>query len=70
MSARPIRLSGRFVEASQDGRSYRAWVPDQLPPEIEFDGALASSLAYAAGALGELAGTGRNLANPHLLLPS
>ncbi|HET7182684.1 MAG TPA: Fic family protein [Candidatus Limnocylindrales bacterium] len=59
---------GQFVEASQDGIDYRAWVPAALPPSIAFDASLAAALADAAIALGELAGTGRNLANPHLLL--
>jgi len=59
---------GRLVSASQDGHDYEAWVPDPLPPTVEFDSEMATRLADAAGALGELAGTGRNLANPHLLL--
>lgn len=59
---------GQPVAASQDGHVYQAWLPNPLPPKIEFDAALASHLGDAAGALGELAGTGRNLANPHLLL--
>lgn len=68
MSAQASKLPGHFVAASQDGHDYQAWVPDPLPPAIVFDPTLASRLGDAAGALGELAGTGRNLANPHLLL--
>ena len=68
MNDRSHRLPGRCVAASQDGHDYQAWVPDPLPPELEFDAAMARRLATASAALGELAGTGRNLANPHLLL--
>src|SRR4051794_10585959 len=64
----PTPRPGRIVEASQDGHDYEAWVPDPLPPELDFDATLATVLADAAAALGELAGTGRNIANPTLLL--
>jgi hypothetical protein len=59
---------GREVSASQDGRDYLAWVPAPLPPEIHWDGTLANILAQAGHSLGELAGIGRNLPNPHLLI--
>lgn len=59
---------GRSVEAKQDGIDYTAWIPAPLSPAIEFDAELARALSNAAGSLGELAGTGRNLPNPHLLL--
>ena len=59
---------GRSVSSSQDDREYSAWVPAPLPPVIQWDGTLASALAQAGHSLGELAGIGRNLPNPHLLI--
>lgn len=59
---------GRSVKAEQDGRAYSAWVPDPLPPSVDLDATLARALESSSAALGELAGTGRNLPNPHLLL--
>jgi Fic family protein len=57
-----------LVRATQDGLAYSAWLPSPLPPRIEFDAQLAGGLADASAALGELAGVGRSLPNPHLLL--
>lgn len=45
----------------------RAFVPDDLPPEIDL-AALALPLAEARGALGELRGACRRLANPYVLI--
>jgi Fic family protein len=56
------------VRAQHDDQEYWAWVPEPLPPTLEFDSVLATELADAAGAVGELAGTGRNIPNPHILL--
>ena len=47
---------------------YRAYVPDPLPPPIDWNAELASALSAADRAVGRLAGEGRQLANPHLLI--
>ncbi len=47
---------------------YEAYVPDPLPPEIELTPALLRSLSDADRLLGKLAGEGRALRNPHLLM--
>ncbi|WP_018352246.1 Fic family protein [Longispora albida] len=48
-------------------RGYRAFVPPPLTPEIQIDYELMVRLSSADRALGELAGLGRGLPNPHLL---
>jgi len=47
---------------------YHAYLPDPLPPPIVWSAALASSLSRADLAVGRLAGEGRRLPNPHLLI--
>jgi Fic family protein len=47
---------------------YRAYVPAPLPPPLAWDTTLAARLSEADRALGQLAGEGRRLPNPHLLL--
>jgi Fic family protein len=47
---------------------YRAYLPGPLPPPLAWDAALASRLSEADRAVGRLAGEGRRLPNPHLLL--
>jgi|SRR5579862_1409577 len=47
---------------------YRAWVPAPLPPPIEWTAELAATLSAADRAVGRLAGEGRRLPNPHLLI--
>ena len=47
---------------------YRAYVPDPLPPPLAWDAALAGQLSAADLAVGKLAGEGRRLLNPHLLI--
>ncbi len=59
--------NGRFVTASG---AYRAFVPDPLPPPIEWTSEILAALSSADRSLGRLAGAGRGLPNPHLLLPS
>jgi len=49
-----------------DGR-YLAFVPPPLPPRFELDPTLIRKLSDADRAIGELAGLGRSLPNPHLL---
>jgi Fic family protein len=47
---------------------YRAYVPDPLPPPIAWSTELATGLSAADRAIGRLAGEGRRLPNPHLLI--
>jgi Fic family protein len=47
---------------------YRAYVPEPLPPPIEWSAGLAAALSAADRAVGRLAGEGRRLPNPHLLI--
>ncbi len=47
---------------------YWAYVPDPLPPRIEWTVGLVTALSAADRAVGRLAGQGRGLPNPHLLI--
>ena len=47
---------------------YRAYVPAPLPPPLTWDERLTVSLSSADRAIGRLAGEGRRLSNPHLLI--
>ena len=47
---------------------YVAFVPDPLPPVLEWTGPLVSALSAADLAIGRLAGEGGRLPNPHLLI--
>src|SRR5205809_5403846 len=47
---------------------YWTYEPAPLPPELHFDLELVRQLSEADRALGELAGVGRRLPNPHLLI--
>ena len=60
-----IHGSGRLVRCSG---GYQAYVPDPLPPDLEFSPALLRSLSDADRLIGKLAGEGRSLQNPHLLM--
>ena len=56
---------GRLV-LTDDG--VPAYVPNPLPPKLVLDTAAGNLLADAMRAVGELAGVGRQLPNPHLLI--
>lgn len=60
--------AGRLVKIGQGEAAYWAFVPHPLPPSIAWNVELASHLSRADRALGELAGLGRSLPNPHLLI--
>lgn len=60
--------NGRVIQAWADQRPYWAFVPTPLPPQIGWDLELSSTLADASLALGELAGLGRTMPNPQLLI--
>ena len=47
---------------------YSAYLPAALPPPIAWDERLAAALSAADRAIGRLAGEGRRLPNPHLLI--
>lgn len=47
---------------------YRAFIPNPLPPHIDFDKEIMYLLSEADRLLGELSGTGRLISNPYLLI--
>jgi Fic family protein len=57
--------SGRLTRASS---GYWAFVPNPLPPKLEWDNALVSLVSRADIAVGTLSGLGETLPNPHLLI--
>src|SRR5712691_8760128 len=59
------RPHGRRVKAVG---GYPAYIPDPLPPAIRWSTTLASRLSEADRAVGRLAGEGRRLPNPHVLI--
>jgi cell filamentation protein, protein adenylyltransferase len=61
----PASASGRAIRTPE---GYLAFVPDPLPPRIEFGDRLVRALSDADRAIGRLAGEGGRLPNPHLLI--
>ena len=57
--------SGKLVHAIGE---YWAFVPNPLPPKLDWSDALVSLTSKADLALGTLSGLGENLPNPHLLI--
>lgn len=57
--------AGRLVRATS---GYWAYVPNPLPPSLEWDAALVSQISRADLAVGTLSGLGETLPNPHLLI--
>ena len=57
--------AGRVVKTHT---GYSAFIPAPLPPKLEYDNGLVLLLSQADTALSELAGVGRLLPNPHLLI--
>lgn len=60
--------SGTVIPAGEGKGRYSAFVPSPLPPKISLDLELLKSLSEADYALGQLAGLGRNIPNPALLI--
>lgn len=58
-------VSGRHVRCPE---GYTAFVPDPLPPLLEWTPQLVRALSDADRAVGRLAGEGGRLPNPHLLI--
>lgn len=56
---------GRLAKTPQD---FWAFIPNNLPPDLKLEWPLAMALSEADRALANLAGTARNLRNPHLLI--
>jgi Fic family protein len=57
--------AGRWIKTLE---GYRAFQPHQLPPEIAWTPRLVRVLSQADRLLGRLAGEGRRLPNPHVLI--
>ena len=60
--------AGKLIKVQQGPQSYLAFVPNPLPPKLDFDVEFVRVASDAAGALGELAGLGRSMSNPQLLV--
>lgn len=56
---------GRWIQAAG---GYRAYMPGSLPPDIHWTPDLVAKLSAADHAVGRLAGEGRRLPNPHLMI--
>jgi len=61
----PGEVSGRWITTLE---GYRAFHPNPLPPPLNWTPALATALADASMLVGRLAGEGRRLPNPHVLI--
>lgn len=57
--------SGKVIHHPTD---YWAFVPNPLPPQLEWSAEIIAALSTADRALGELAGLGHSIPNPHLLV--
>lgn len=57
--------SGKVIQAIG---GYPAFVPNPLPPQIEYDDEMVDLLSYADWGIGNLAGVGQLLPNPNLLI--
>lgn len=60
--------SGTVMKAGPNPTPYWTFVPNLLPPDLSMDLTSGRNLAEAAQSLGELAGLGRTVPNPQLLI--
>lgn len=60
--------TGRVIKVGDGKLAYSAFVPNPLPPPFTWNAELIRLMSQADRALGELAGLGRGLNNPHLLI--
>jgi Fic family protein len=58
------KSSGKYIKMA----GYEAFIPDPLPPEIEWNRRLIRCLSDADRFIGRLSGEGQKLPNPHLLI--
>jgi Fic family protein len=58
------KTSGQFIKCA----GYECFVPNSLPPKIDWDDRLIRSLSDADRLIGRLSGEGKQLPNPHLLI--
>ncbi|MBI1842196.1 MAG: Fic family protein [Verrucomicrobia bacterium] len=61
----PTKPSGRWIKTLE---GYRAFHPARLPPPLDWTSGLVAALADASMLVGRLAGEGRRLPNPHVLI--
>lgn len=59
---------GRVIKVGQGEAAYWAFVPNPLPPDLPLDNKVWQALSNADRALGELAGLGRTIPHPRLLI--
>jgi len=64
-TANAPKASGRWIKTLSGSRAFH---PDPLPPELAWTPKLVRALSDADQLLGRLAGEGRRLPNPHLLI--
>lgn len=60
--------AGRVIRVGEGEAAYWAFIPHPLPPKLLLDWPLMNALSEADRALGQLAGLGRTVPNPHLLI--
>lgn len=60
--------TGKLTQVGYGEPPSWAFVPKPLPPELTFDAELVNALSEADRAVGELAGLGRTMRNPNLLI--
>lgn len=60
--------AGQVIRVGQGEAAYWAFIPHPLPPRLPADWELTRILSEADRALSELAGLGRTMPNPHLLI--
>ena len=65
MKNRQTIIPGRIIKCPA---GYAAYVPNPLPPRIDWRPSLLHALSEADLLLGKLAGEGRRLPNPHMLI--
>ena len=58
--------AGRVIWVGRGQKAYWAFVPNELPPGLDWDEELVLVLAEAERSLGELKGLGQTMPNPHL----
>lgn len=59
---------GKLIQLTEGRETCWAFVPDKLPTIVALDAELMLALSHADRALGELAGLGRTMSNPQLLI--